>query len=113
MNKQMTVDEALEFTDRNCVDLGDMSSLFDDACIALADEVRRLRGDLDLLKPDRRCDAGRLLSCKIEADYIKTVEAERDALREAAIAVVQRWDTPLWKDVPATAGYINRLRNAL
>lgn len=34
-------------------------------------------------------------------------------LREAAQAVVERWDTPLWKDVPATAGYIANLRAAL
>ena len=31
----------------------------------------------------------------------------------AAQAVVDRWDTPLWKDVPATAEYIGRLRAAL
>ena len=31
-------------------------------------------------------------------------------LRDAAQAVIDRWDTPLWKDVPATAVYINRLR---
>ena len=31
----------------------------------------------------------------------------------AAQAVVARWDTPLWKDVPATAEYIGRLRAAL
>ena len=31
----------------------------------------------------------------------------------AAQAVVDRWDTPLWKDVPATADYIGRLRAAL
>ena len=31
-------------------------------------------------------------------------------LRTAAQAVVDRWDTPLWKDVPATAEYIGRLR---
>lgn len=34
-------------------------------------------------------------------------------LREAAQAVVERWDTPLWKDVPATAVYIANLRAAL
>ena len=34
-------------------------------------------------------------------------------LRAAAQAVVDRWDTPLWKDVPATAEYIGRLRAAL
>jgi hypothetical protein len=35
------------------------------------------------------------------------------ALRAAAQAVVERWDTPLWKDAPATATYINALRKAL
>ena len=34
-------------------------------------------------------------------------------LREAAQAVVDRWDTPLWKNVPATALYIAALREAL
>jgi hypothetical protein len=34
-------------------------------------------------------------------------------LREAAQAVVERWDTPLWKDVEPTAKYINELRAAL
>lgn len=34
-------------------------------------------------------------------------------LIEAAQAVVDRWDTPLWKDAPATAESINALRNAL
>jgi hypothetical protein len=35
------------------------------------------------------------------------------ALREAAQAVVDRWDTPKWKDAPHTAEYINRLRREL
>ena len=34
-------------------------------------------------------------------------------LRKAAQAVVDRWDTPLWKDAPATAVYIADLRAAL
>lgn len=34
-------------------------------------------------------------------------------IREAAQGVVDRWDTPLWKDVPATAHYIAALREAL
>lgn len=34
-------------------------------------------------------------------------------LIEAAKEVVSRWDTPSWKDVPATAEYINRLRAAI
>lgn len=34
-------------------------------------------------------------------------------LHAAAQAVVDRWDTPLWKDVPATGEYISALRAAL
>lgn len=34
-------------------------------------------------------------------------------LAEAARAVIERWDTPNWKDAPATAIFISRLRNAL
>lgn len=35
------------------------------------------------------------------------------ALRAAAQAVVDRWDSPQWKDQPHTAEFINRLRRAL
>lgn len=34
-------------------------------------------------------------------------------IAEKAQAVVERWDTPLWKDVPHTAGYIEDLRGAI
>jgi len=34
-------------------------------------------------------------------------------LVEAAQAVVDRWDTPLWKDVPRTGEFIGRLRDAI
>lgn len=34
-------------------------------------------------------------------------------LLSAARAVVARWETPLWKDAPATAGFIYELRDAL
>lgn len=40
-------------------------------------------------------------------------EKEQKDLLDAAIAVINRWDTPLWKDVPATAIYINTLRQAV
>jgi FtsZ-binding cell division protein ZapB len=44
---------------------------------------------------------------------IDELRAENTKLRAAAIAVIDRWDTPHWKDVPATAEYIGRLRAAL
>jgi len=34
-------------------------------------------------------------------------------LIEAALAVVQRWDSPIWKDVPHTGVYIDKLRKAI
>ena len=34
-------------------------------------------------------------------------------LLQAAIAIIERWDSPLWKDLPATAEYIRRLRKAV
>ena len=47
------------------------------------------------------------------ASMLRDQAAEIEKLRTAAQAVVERWDTPLWKDAPATAIYINALRNAL
>lgn len=38
---------------------------------------------------------------------------DRDKLRAAAQAVIDRWGTPKWKDAPATAEYIAALRDAL
>jgi dethiobiotin synthetase len=36
-----------------------------------------------------------------------------EVLIEAAKAVVERWETPLWKDAPAAAKFIYRLRDAI
>lgn len=38
---------------------------------------------------------------------------EVKALLEATDATVERWDGPLWKDLPNTAVYIHKLRKAL
>jgi len=38
---------------------------------------------------------------------------QRDALAEAAQAVVDRWDAPTWKELEPTAKFMNALRNAL
>ena len=40
------------------------------------------------------------------------IAAAPELLKEA-IAVIERWDSPLWKDLPATAEYIRRLRKAV
>lgn len=41
------------------------------------------------------------------------MSTQKQDLRTAAQAVIDRWDTPKWKDAPATAGYIAALRDAL
>lgn len=41
-----------------------------------------------------------------QVDYLTKLE-------ELAQAVVDRWDTPSWKDTKSTAEYINALRNHL
>ena len=48
-----------------------------------------------------------------EDDCHLRAQPDHSELVSAARAVVERWDTPLWKDAPATAGFINRLRDAL
>jgi len=50
----------------------------------------------------------------IDAALAAPSPAEETAdLLAAAEAVIDRWDTPLWKDVPPTADCINRLRAAV
>lgn len=43
----------------------------------------------------------------------RATSARIEALEKAAQAVIDRWETPAWKDAPATAVYINALRAAL
>jgi hypothetical protein len=38
---------------------------------------------------------------------------QRDELLATGQAVVDRWDSPLWKDQPHTAEFINALRQAI
>jgi len=47
------------------------------------------------------------------ADTIERQSAEIERLRGAAQALIDRWETPLWKDVPATAVFIANLKAAL
>ncbi len=46
----------------------------------------------------------------------ESIEPKSDVvneLREAAQAVIDRWDTPKWKDAAHTGDFINRLRRAV
>lgn len=57
---------------------------------------------------------------KIRDVEIAKLTAERDelakrehVLREAGKALVERWDSPKWKDLPHTAIYIDEMQQAL
>ena len=57
--------------------------------------------------------------CK-NPDAIRHLLSSHDALqndvtelKNAAQAVIDRWNTPLWKDVEATVTFINRLQSIL
>lgn len=62
----------------------------------------------------------RLMAAELEISELKQ-QLERalgqgdgnNELKRAAQAVIERWDSAVWKDLPATAEYINRLRSAL
>ena len=82
------------------------------------------RGDERETMPDPK-EFGELLDSA--ADRLEVLEREhaeffecwheerrkRERLEIAAKAVIERWETPLWKDAPATANYIYALRNAM
>jgi hypothetical protein len=53
------------------------------------------------------------LAQRPESTSERAQRAADAALIAAAHAVVARWDTPLWKDAPATGEFINRLRRSL
>lgn len=51
---------------------------------------------------------------KVYQEYVQPfTEDYQTKLEQLAKALVDRWDTPLWKDAPITAIYINALRNHL
>ncbi len=62
---------------------------------------------------ERQSDKFGPWSAKYMLEEIHELRAVNKRLRAAAQAVIDRWDTPHWKAVPATAEYIGRLRAAL
>ena len=68
--------------------------------VDLADENARLREEIV------RLEQGRIVEfCGLQNENAR--------LREAAQAVVDRWETPTWKDAEPTAAVIYRLRDIL
>lgn len=67
-----------------------------------------------VLWPDKDGAHMRRLDCqgKFSEPDARLIAAAPDILA-AAIAVIERWDTPKWKDAPATANYIYALRQSV
>jgi len=47
------------------------------------------------------------------ADEIERLLDQRDSMLAAAQAVVDRWDSPLWANLPHTGEFIARLRTSI
>ena len=70
---------------------------------------------ISLVLPQRRELEAEINSRRVAAVFNyqhDTVETTSELLN-AAMDVIKRWDSPLWKDLPATAEYIERLRKAV
>ena len=70
---------------------------------------------ISLVIPQRRELEAEVNSHRVAAVFNyphDTVETNSELLN-AAMDVIERWDSPLWKDLPATAEYIERLRQAV
>ena len=68
----------------------------------LSEELQKLRAE----RPDE-WQMDRLIRAAVD------LELEKSQLLTAAQAVIDRWDTPNWKDVEPTAKVINELREVL
>uniref|UniRef100_UPI0037D9F100 hypothetical protein n=1 Tax=Tardiphaga sp. TaxID=1926292 RepID=UPI0037D9F100 len=69
-------------------------------------EINRLTKEAERKLLDFACD-------EIRRHMDRTGVSLGGGLLDAAQAVIDRWETPAWKDAPATAGYINALKTAV
>ena len=70
-------------------------------------------GALDKTEYDDVIDAADAAIARAESAIESSPKPVSPDLLESARAVVARWDAPTWKDFPATAEYIGRLRAAI
>ena len=57
---------------------------------------------------------GKLSLSGVDSELVQAHNVPDNAeLLSAAKAVIERWDSPLWKDLPHTGEAINRLRKAI
>ena len=82
----------------------------------MSELANRLRQEVELIGKDESYWPDTQDVLLSAAEELETLRAENTRLHEqqdrlvgVSQAVVDRWHTPLWKDAPATAGYINAL----
>ena len=92
--------------------------------LALKEQITTLTADLALAKHNNEAHDRELERVIAERDkatqYWQIAEGRCDALQEridslltTGNAVVERWDSPLWKDLPHTGEFIHALREAI
>lgn len=73
-------------------------------------DIKTLENCIDLINEDNRIVAT-IWTFNLDDGYKTALQmAAADELLKALEAIIERWDTPLWKDVPHTATYINAAR---
>lgn len=80
--------------------------------------VSGLRGRVEALKAEQELDLKEKLDAAIEAQrntraHNRRLQGRIETMEQAGHAVVERWETPFWKDARHTATFIHRLRDAL
>lgn len=74
------------------------------------EEIAKLK---DAIEEQRRTIVCLMEGCEEGTTPVIRRLAHRDELIAKARALLERWDSPLWKDLPATATYIEALRKAV
>ena len=79
-----------------------------------ADKVMRITKEGVWVNPKMPVDAAANAVIGVLDQHIKALvkreETQRDELLNALEAIIERWDTPLWKDAPPAVKYIDAAR---
>ena len=76
----------------------------------MTDEIKKADCMMDILEVMRGRDEH---SSQRAADEIERNRAAIEELISAGNAVVERWESPLWKDLPHTGEFIYALRDVI
>ena len=73
-------------------------------------DIKTLENCIDLINQDNRIVAT-IWTFNLDDGYKMALQmAAANELLDSLEAIIERWDTPLWKDAPNTGNYINAAR---